>query len=729
MTQDTPNMLDAARSYHQRGYAVVPVGAGKKNPTVKDWPNFRIIDESDFDAHFDCDTNIGLLLGNPSGALVDIDLDCPEAVDLADLYLPPTEVITGRTRRPRSHRWYICPGIETARITDPSNKSVIVEIRSDGAQTVVGPSVHPDGDRYDILFGEPTVVDAEELTAAVNQLREAVLIRRHGAMPTDLLPHEGSRVPPPDTNQDALDRAGRYLDAMPPAISGRSGHSATYAAATAMVHGFGLSEHMALDLLSTRFNPRCRPPWEPKELAHKVEDAGRKPHNRPYGWLLNAERIVRPTPAPKTQRTDSHVPQDPGSIPTELLRVPGFIGELVDATLSAAPYPNPVMAFSGALALQSVLSGGLVRDSGDNRTNLYILAVGHSGIGKDAPRKMNASVLHRAGLSDGLAQQLGSGEGLQDALKETPNLLVQSDEFDTLLQSMNRSKDGRFESLMALLLSAYTSANSVLPMRRLAGKKGGVIDQPHLVLYGSAIPNHYYAALTERTLTNGLFARMLVFEAGQRGDGQEAGILKPPKSVIEAAVWWAEQQRVAGADRVPNMVEATPEATKILAAFRQALDQKYKQASETNDAVGTTVWARGAEHARKLALLYAVSEDHQHPSIGPEAAMWATQLVSHLIERMLFMAAEHAADSAFDELAKKVLRKIRSSPNGTVDHSSLLKRSKLDARTFADVMETLVQRGDVTETTIQTTGRRGRIYTLVDEGEEGVNEVPLRSSA
>ncbi|HEX42733.1 MAG TPA: hypothetical protein ENN81_11845, partial [Phycisphaerales bacterium] len=59
---------------------------------------------------------------------------------------------------------------------------------------------------------------------------------------------------------------------------------------------------------------------------------------------------------------------DPGQMPEDLLRVPGFVSEEMDYCLQTAPYPNTVMAFCGALALQAFLAGRKVRDPGDNRT-------------------------------------------------------------------------------------------------------------------------------------------------------------------------------------------------------------------------------------------------------------------------------------------------------------------------------------------------------------------------
>lgn len=85
-------------------------------------------------------------------------------------------------------------------------------------------------------------------------------------------------------------RAAAYLDRVPPAISGSGGHSQTYAAATALVHGFGLEPAVAFALLRDQYNPRCQPPWSDKELMHKVNDAASKPHDRPFGYLRDADR-------------------------------------------------------------------------------------------------------------------------------------------------------------------------------------------------------------------------------------------------------------------------------------------------------------------------------------------------------------------------------------------------------------------------------------------------------
>jgi hypothetical protein len=69
-----------------------------------------------------------------------------------------------------------------------------------------------------------------------------------------------------------------------------------------------------------------------------------------------------------------------------------------------------------------------------------------------------------------LGEKFASGEGIQDSLFLTPSMLFQTDEIDGLLQSINKARDARHENIMGTLLTMYSAANSIYPMRRKAGK-------------------------------------------------------------------------------------------------------------------------------------------------------------------------------------------------------------------------------------------------------------------
>lgn len=99
--------LETALSYVQRGWCPIPLPISTKEPIGREWQKLRI-DASNVDQFFSDSvaTNIGLLFGPASNDLVDVDLDCREALVLADSFLPATGSEYGRPSKPRSHRLY-----------------------------------------------------------------------------------------------------------------------------------------------------------------------------------------------------------------------------------------------------------------------------------------------------------------------------------------------------------------------------------------------------------------------------------------------------------------------------------------------------------------------------------------------------------------------------------------------------------------------------------------------
>jgi hypothetical protein len=182
----TEDRRRAAADLIRRGVAVIPVPAGEKNPGRAGWEALRITEEEIPD-YWTNGQNVGFLCGEPSGGRVDIDLDADEAVRVAFRFLPET-LTGGRERRPHSHCWYVAPGAESCDWKDIDGKK-LVELRSTGRQTLVAPSVHPDGDEY-IWHSEAGLrmaeVSAAELKERCRELATAALLARH-------VPPEGSR--------------------------------------------------------------------------------------------------------------------------------------------------------------------------------------------------------------------------------------------------------------------------------------------------------------------------------------------------------------------------------------------------------------------------------------------------------------------------------------------------------------------------------------------------------
>ena len=138
-----------------------------------------------------------------------------------------------------------------------------------------------------------------------------------------------------------------------------------------------------------------------------------------------------------------------------------------------------------------------------------------------------------------IGDKFASGEGIQDALVRSHAMLFQNDEMDGVLRQINLDHESRRESIPNILLTLYTSANDVYPIRVKAGQKEAIhIDQPHLTLFGTATPQFFYESLSQRMLTNGFFARMIIIDVGRRGTGQSPGTARhvPPSILDDGAV-------------------------------------------------------------------------------------------------------------------------------------------------------------------------------------------------
>jgi hypothetical protein len=151
------------------------------------WQTQRIT-ERGAAAHFDGVGNIGVILGEASGGLVDIDLDCSEAIELAPEHLPTTEAIFGRQGKPRSHWLYRVNGnAPTLQIRDPLTREMLLELRGDGGhQTIFPGSVNESGELIEwALEGEPTTIEYNTLCEAVKRIAALCLVKRYCPEVTD----------------------------------------------------------------------------------------------------------------------------------------------------------------------------------------------------------------------------------------------------------------------------------------------------------------------------------------------------------------------------------------------------------------------------------------------------------------------------------------------------------------------------------------------------------------
>jgi len=185
----TLSALDVARAIKARGYPPLPVVYKGKNPKPTGWTTLVIAD-SDLPIYFPDGQplNVGGLLGELAGGLIDVDLDAREAWGIAAQFLPPTTAVYGRRSSPRSHYEYRIQDGPIPRIVeylDPllakeDERKKIVEIRGTAHHSVMPGSTHSSGEviRWD-QDGDPGAVDAQDLEHRAATLAAAALLARY----------------------------------------------------------------------------------------------------------------------------------------------------------------------------------------------------------------------------------------------------------------------------------------------------------------------------------------------------------------------------------------------------------------------------------------------------------------------------------------------------------------------------------------------------------------------
>ena len=417
-----------------------------------------------------------------------------------------------------------------------------------------------------------------------------------------------------------------------------------------------------------------------------------------------------------------HLFPDPGPFPDELFKVPGFINEYLKLSEESAYYPNKILALGGGLAFLSLMIGRIYKNVRGTHPNIYWISLADSGTGKEHARQVNKFLAFKAGMTFLVGDNFASGEGLEDAMYASKKKLFMLDEMDTLFNSM-KQHDTRSEAIMQRLLTFYSSVNTFYSVRARVKKDndsfGGVIINPYLVLYGTALPKYFYGSLEERVLENGLIPRMLIADAGGRGKygnphdmfltPDMAEMLKVLKNKAE------EGGNLTGENPNIRIIPETDSATAEQDRCRAFCDEQSDFYLEKNEHAAHVLWNRANEKINKLAMLYAVSRNVYDPIINTDAVKWARDLVIYLTKKMLFMADSYSYVDKFDQDCKKVLNVIRDN-GGNCMHSTLARAVRRPADYLKKLVATLIGREVIAETIVSKedgVGRPGRYYRLL----------------
>lgn len=525
-TQEAPSVPQASKQnespyergaylYIERGYSVVPIAPGTKRPGewsadrgwrgLNHWERFntRLPTEIELEIWYTWpDAGIGLLTGKQSGVIgLDLDgkLDAPYTKVVQALF-PWTPV---KKKGAKGYTaFYRYNGEKSCSFN--ACRERVLDVLSDGRQTVMPGTQHPDGLTY-VYLTEDRLEDYDQDDLPVlpddffDQVARAIApyqtvddkkYQRELGEPKQDLGRDASELSVPqqyfrDLKDQALARLDEWVPMLvPTARKNGDGYRciATWRGAknhNVGVHpngimdfggGYGMSPidlvmyangitlGPAIDKLRKALNLTEPEPiamtvgGQADALASPLSSAATGPGSdlpqhagaSTYPALLRRESVVFQEPS-----SDSAVEAPPAQaetstereFPGELLNPPGVLREFMDWILGCAQKPQPILALAASLSIVATVLARKVKTQTGLRTNLYLVSVAGTAAGKDHGRKCLKSAFHYANLSEMVGgEEFASGKGLLSATLRQPASVFQIDEFGLMLKSV-RSKN------------------------------------------------------------------------------------------------------------------------------------------------------------------------------------------------------------------------------------------------------------------------------------------------
>ena len=406
----------------------------------------------------------------------------------------------------------------------------------------------------------------------------------------------------------------------------------------------------------------------------------------------------------------------------------GLVGELARYMINTARRPQPLLAVGASLCALGTLMGRRYRTESNLRSNLYVVGIADSGSGKNHAREVVNEIFFEAGLAHHLGgNKIASGAGLLTALHRQPAILFQIDEFGMFLAAAaDRKRSPRhITEILDNMTELYTAAAGIFLGAEYANRDGSNerrdIVQPCLCVYGTTTPLHFWGALQGANVVDGSLARFLILPSDEDypDENLTAGLRRAPRALIEGLQGVATgggrsagnlTGRTAGPETAvdPMAVPISDDARARFSALSTEITAELRAAAGTPY---TSILARVAENAAKLALIVAVGRDPHAPSIRIEDAVWSIDFVRHHARRTIEAVERHVADTETEASVKRLREIIRKAGAGGITKSDITRASQwIRARDRDDILLTLIESGDVTTAMRETGGRRAMVF-------------------
>lgn len=404
-----------------------------------------------------------------------------------------------------------------------------------------------------------------------------------------------------------------------------------------------------------------------------------------------------------------------------LTRPGGVLQDMVDWIVSSAEQPSRELALAAVLPFLGTLMGRRYSTSNrGTRANLYTVALAESGFGKEHARTQLKRVVSEADkVFDGYygASRIMSASGLRGVLEANPSQFLQIDEFGGFIRDITDKNAGSHQKAISTDLRDYYSASSTFfEGASYAGKKAVKIYNPCLCIHGTSTPLQFWNAVSSASAEDGLLPRMMLFDI----KGPKPKTVEPTSNATYVPSFLLEKlAQIAGINVAKARLGGKGGAASWTEPRTLSVDWT-KSAHDRFNLLRTAVEEeetlltpeaqpfirRILETATKLALIAAVSVDHDKPEIDRREMEWACDLAWSTAATMISQVSERLSDTPREAAYKKLYGIIKAAGPAGITPGKLADRCRgLPKQLRTELISDLRDSGHISEIKEATAGR------------------------
>jgi hypothetical protein len=575
-----------------------------------------------------------------------------------------------------------------------------IDFKSSGF--VVGPgSLHASGRRYEAVVGSPYDIDlAPDQLLALLQKPDRVRKQVSGVAVdlsfADLTQMVMSIPNSADVGHEVYIRIGMGI------------HDAT----DGSLEGLALWEQWAAQ------SPRYKKNGSGSRIEARWHSFGKSSNPVTIGTLMHyAEQAGWQEPVTFSgdvpDFTDYAVDIDAATV--DLLRPPGFVGDLVQWINSRSLFPRETLAVAAALMVVSNCAGMRYRDPLDNSAfNLFCFGVADSSTGKEAILQAHNELLKAAGISAALVGGIKSEQEIYRNLIRHQAAYYSIDElgehFAKISSAQKRGGAVYLEGVIGTLMNIYSKANSFVAITgdlkeevrqslvaertrlqkavdanedkngRLEARLARVgqslstidmgIEHPFLSIFGLTTPEKFNNLMDFELVANGFMGRALIFQELEKNPRIKPRDKRSRQEVPDRIKYTLQNLYAPGyfdaaSERVERIgdksdIQTTAEAVN---ALDDVSERFWEIAAQHAESTGMqAIPRRGYELVAKVSAVLAIPSGLR----TLEHVQWAYKLVRRDIEGKMKLAYSNSAPDKGDALFARILSLVTTEHGETV---------------------------------------------------------------